>query len=103
MARSNARGPPMNYCHVYIRGPLLHFHQGQLDLIPVCPSPLLNTNEYLTRRQTAQSLCADTMRYENWDILLFPRDCKVPIKEFKVACHVVYDSGTVPYRAVGGC
>ncbi|KAG6004399.1 hypothetical protein E4U21_001119 [Claviceps maximensis] len=31
------------------------------------------------------------MRYEDWDILLFPKDCKVPLKEFKVACHVVHD------------
>ncbi|KAH6995844.1 hypothetical protein BKA56DRAFT_666130 [Ilyonectria sp. MPI-CAGE-AT-0026] len=31
------------------------------------------------------------MRYEDWDILLFPRGCSVPMKEFKVACHVVHD------------
>lgn len=34
------------------------------------------------------------MRYDDWDILLFPRDCKTPMKEFKVACHVVHDAGT---------
>lgn len=33
------------------------------------------------------------MRYEDWDILLFPRGCEVPMKEFKVACHVVHDPG----------
>lgn len=33
------------------------------------------------------------MRYEDWDILLFPRGCSVPMKEFKVACHVVHDLG----------
>ncbi|KAI9158061.1 hypothetical protein HJFPF1_06048 [Paramyrothecium foliicola] len=33
------------------------------------------------------------MRYEDWDVLLFPRDCKIPVKEFKVACHVVHDAG----------
>ncbi|KAL7793052.1 hypothetical protein V8C37DRAFT_409743 [Trichoderma ceciliae] len=32
------------------------------------------------------------MRFEDWDILLFPRDCKVPVKEFKVACHVIHDA-----------
>ena len=34
------------------------------------------------------------MRYEDWDVLLFPsgRESKVPIKEFKVACHVVPDT-----------
>lgn len=33
------------------------------------------------------------MRYGDWDILLFPRDGKVPLKEFKVACHMVKDPG----------
>ncbi|GJN66152.1 hypothetical protein PLICBS_000168 [Purpureocillium lilacinum] len=32
------------------------------------------------------------MRYQDWDILLFPTDCKIPIKEFKVTCHVVHDA-----------
>ncbi|ETS87913.1 hypothetical protein PFICI_01741 [Pestalotiopsis fici W106-1] len=32
------------------------------------------------------------MRYEDWDVLLFPKDSKVPIKEFKTQCHVVHDS-----------
>lgn len=33
------------------------------------------------------------MRFDDWDILLFPRDCKVPVKEFKVACHAIHDTG----------
>ncbi|CAJ2500878.1 Uu.00g037310.m01.CDS01 [Anthostomella pinea] len=32
------------------------------------------------------------MRYEDWDVLLFPMDSKVPIKEFKTSCHVVHDT-----------
>ncbi|KAI1858465.1 uncharacterized protein JN550_012598 [Neoarthrinium moseri] len=32
------------------------------------------------------------MRYEDWDVLLFPRDSKVPMKEFKTQCHVVHDN-----------
>ncbi|CEJ93748.1 hypothetical protein VHEMI09318 [[Torrubiella] hemipterigena] len=32
------------------------------------------------------------MRYGDWDVLLFPRDCKVPFKEFKVDCHIVHDT-----------
>ncbi|KAF4127015.1 Conserved hypothetical, protein [Geosmithia morbida] len=27
------------------------------------------------------------MRYEDWDILLFPQDSKVPVKEFKISIH----------------
>ncbi|KAI1134994.1 hypothetical protein F5Y05DRAFT_421751 [Hypoxylon sp. FL0543] len=32
------------------------------------------------------------MRYEDWDLLLFPRDSKIPLKEFKTNCHVVHDN-----------
>ncbi|ROT37086.1 hypothetical protein SODALDRAFT_351450 [Sodiomyces alkalinus F11] len=31
------------------------------------------------------------MRYDDWDVLLFPGDSKVPIKEFKVGCQVIND------------
>lgn len=33
------------------------------------------------------------MRYDDWDVLLFPSggDARVPLKEFKVGCHVVPD------------
>ncbi|KAL9584973.1 MAG: hypothetical protein Q9212_001795 [Teloschistes hypoglaucus] len=34
------------------------------------------------------------MRYMNWDVLLFPADSRVPLQEFKTACHVLYDSET---------
>ncbi|KAI0114076.1 hypothetical protein GGR51DRAFT_505438 [Nemania sp. FL0031] len=32
------------------------------------------------------------MRFEDWDVLLFPKDSKVPLKEFKTNCHVVHDT-----------
>ncbi|KAK7227745.1 hypothetical protein V2G26_015748 [Clonostachys chloroleuca] len=31
------------------------------------------------------------MRYEDWDIVLVPRDSKAPLKEFNVCCHVAPD------------
>ncbi|KAF2206094.1 hypothetical protein GQ43DRAFT_467629 [Delitschia confertaspora ATCC 74209] len=31
------------------------------------------------------------MRYEDWDILLFPGDSQVPMPEFKTACYVAHD------------
>ncbi|KAG5976923.1 hypothetical protein E4U55_007157 [Claviceps digitariae] len=43
------------------------------------------------KRQPTYSILLVKMRYEDWDILLFPKDCKVPLKEFKVSCHVVHD------------
>lgn len=35
------------------------------------------------------------MRYEDWDVLLFPQECGTPVKEFSVACRVVHDAGKV--------
>ncbi|KAL8629330.1 hypothetical protein Q9189_004979 [Teloschistes chrysophthalmus] len=34
------------------------------------------------------------MRYMNWDVLLFPADSRVPLQEFRTACHVLYDPET---------
>ncbi|THC88176.1 hypothetical protein EYZ11_012376 [Aspergillus tanneri] len=33
------------------------------------------------------------MRYENWDVLLFPESSKVPLQEFKTQCFVTKDTG----------
>jgi hypothetical protein len=27
------------------------------------------------------------MRYDDWDVILFPKDSHVPIQEFKTACY----------------
>ncbi|KAJ5632176.1 hypothetical protein N7490_008515 [Penicillium lividum] len=39
------------------------------------------------------------MRYENWDVLLFPEGCRVPIQEFKTQCFVTKDMDS-PYLQV---
>lgn len=28
------------------------------------------------------------MRYQSWDVLLFPADSRIPIQEFDTKCHV---------------
>jgi hypothetical protein len=33
------------------------------------------------------------MRYQDWDILLYPKGCDVPFKEFKTACYAVQEDG----------
>jgi hypothetical protein len=38
------------------------------------------------------------MRYQNWDVLLFPDKSRIPIQEFKTSCHVIQDSG----KTIGG-
>lgn len=44
------------------------------------------------------------MRYDDWDVLLFPsgRDDRVPLREFKVNCHVVPDADFSHGRATFG-
>ncbi|KAF2820441.1 hypothetical protein CC86DRAFT_305264 [Ophiobolus disseminans] len=32
------------------------------------------------------------MRYDDWDVILFPRDSHVPIQEFKTACYTTQDA-----------
>lgn len=36
------------------------------------------------------------MRYENWDVLLFPEGSRIPLHEFKTQCYVTKDTGS-PY------
>ncbi|TVY37945.1 hypothetical protein LSUB1_G003160 [Lachnellula subtilissima] len=31
------------------------------------------------------------MRYQNWDVLVFPDQSKIPLQEFKAACQVIQD------------
>jgi hypothetical protein len=33
------------------------------------------------------------MRYQNWDVLLFPDLSKIPFQEFKTSCSVIQDPG----------
>jgi hypothetical protein len=33
------------------------------------------------------------MRYDNWDIILFPEDSNIPIQEYKTACFLSRDEG----------
>lgn len=33
------------------------------------------------------------MRYQDWDILLYPKGCDVPFKEFKTTCYAVQEEG----------
>ncbi|KDN65031.1 hypothetical protein CSUB01_08687 [Colletotrichum sublineola] len=41
------------------------------------------------------------MRYENWDVLLFPGSNPVPLQEFRTECHVVPDSESLPLSRFG--
>lgn len=40
------------------------------------------------------------MRYQNWDVLLFPELSKIPLQEFKVACSVIQDPGSCRHTTI---
>ncbi len=80
------RGPPVNFCTI----PLVIPHLRVLGLLAY---PLHNTIHSPESNPVIATLRAYIMRYEDWDVLIFPmgRDAKVPMKEFKVACHAIPD------------
>ena len=36
------------------------------------------------------------MRYDNWDVILFPEDSNIPIQEYRTACFFSRDEGKLP-------
>jgi len=42
------------------------------------------------------------MRYQNWDVLLFPEGSRTPIQEFKTTCHAAKDLGQLFLRSAYG-
>lgn len=64
--------------------------------------PLQLTACYLSGEDFATSLPyrelgffskVEEMRYQNWDVLLFPDPSKIPVQEFKTSCQVIQDPG----------
>jgi hypothetical protein len=49
---------------------------------------------YIHREHSNLSSKPDAMRYQDWDILLYPKDCEVPFKEFKTTCYAVQEGGS---------
>ena len=39
---------------------------------------------------------SSVMRYDNWDVILFPQDSAIPIQEFRTACYTTYDERKHP-------
>jgi hypothetical protein len=57
-------------------------------------APAIATVPFLHRSSLSQcSTSQPKMRYQDWDVLLFPEGSKVPIQEFKTQCHVTRDLG----------
>jgi hypothetical protein len=76
------------------------FNAFKLDLsgIPCRCCTFMSTAQSLVPiSQNCASARNSKMRYQNWDILVFPDShdvCKIPLQEFKAACHVIQDPGT---------
>lgn len=66
--------------------PVVSSFYSFLPTIVYCP--VFISPSYLARNtQLAR------MRYENWDVLLFPENSKIPVQEFKTQCFVTKDRG----------
>lgn len=66
-----------------------HLH----SLIDNCRSDSLQNRELLLTARYTESCIHSKMRYQNWDVLLFPDQFKVPLQEFKTTCQVIQDPG----------
>lgn len=65
---------------------------------------------YIHRKHSNPSSKPDAMRYQDWDILLYPKDCEVPFKEFKTTPYAVQEGGSASgngmfssFQALDGC
>ena len=48
-------------------------------------------------QKQASCICRELkMRYQTWDVLVFPDHCKIPLQEFKTSCQVIQDPGMPP-------
>lgn len=36
------------------------------------------------------------MRYQDWDVILFPESSNIPFQEFRTACFCAQDPGMLP-------
>ncbi|KAF2661884.1 hypothetical protein K491DRAFT_333864 [Lophiostoma macrostomum CBS 122681] len=58
--------------------------------LPSSASSLLSS-EVTRRAASRETRSTPVMRYDSWDVILFPRDSHIPIQEFKTACYVSRD------------
>lgn len=93
----------------------LHYglSKSQLQTEPASPvSPLQAVQVIATNWPSISKLCTylslpqtlnstntpGKMRYQGWDVLIFPGNSKIPIQEFKTGCHVVQDHGVCLFQ-----
>lgn len=60
-------------------------------------SPITGSSEHsldvcFAKLESASDTYTPTMRYDDWDVILFPKDSQTPIQEFKTACYHVNDN-----------
>ncbi len=53
---------------------------------------VLNHRPFISERSSS-SISPVKMRYQNWDVLIFPDLSKIPFQEFKTSCSVIQDPG----------
>lgn len=67
------------------------FFRRSIQFIPtIVYYPISSSVLHFIRREKAHLA---RMRYEHWDVLLFPENSKIPVQEFKTQCFVTKDRG----------
>jgi hypothetical protein len=59
---------------------------------PVTGFPGYSLVIYSAKLRSAGANCTTTMRYDDWDVILFPKDSQTPIQEFRTACYHANDN-----------
>jgi hypothetical protein len=82
--------PSRKVCHLdaFLDSPIFYFFNFRPQ---ASPAKVLEHRTSILGPLT--SICLSTMRYQNWDVLLFPDLSKIPFQEFKTSCSVVQDPG----------
>lgn len=66
---------------------------SSFSLLLISPKYSKTKTRFASYPATDSPIRSGRMRYENWDVLLFPETSKVPLQEFKTQCFVTKDTG----------
>jgi hypothetical protein len=80
-----------------IRKLLATFCNANILDIRVVPKSCYGSKTLVHLQKQASCICRELkMRYQTWDVLVFPDHCKIPLQEFKTSCQVIQDPGIPP-------
>ena len=84
--------PPLSM-EAGVTAPNKHTHVCSISLLLFSSA----TQPYRCDLPAAQYLnLSPGMRYDNWDVIVFPKESAIPIQEFRTACYMTQDESQLP-------